>query len=174
MKTDWILTFTSADRPGVVDSIATAVVDHGGNWEESRLAKLCGDFAGIARVSVPQERADSLRTALEDLESKAISVTARPANLAAAQACQAFTLRCDGADHEGITSRVTRFLAGQGINVEEMTTAVKPAPTTGTPFFTLVASIAVPESKNIEELDTELAELGASEGLDISVEAAAN
>ena len=60
MKSFLVVTITCPDRPGIVERVTDVVVAHGGNWEESRLARLGGDFAGIAMVSVPSERADEL------------------------------------------------------------------------------------------------------------------
>jgi len=39
-----------------VDSLAGIVADHGGNWLESRMSRLGGQFAGILRVQVPAEK----------------------------------------------------------------------------------------------------------------------
>ncbi len=47
MKNFLVVTITCSDRPGIVERVTDVVVTHGGNWEESRLARLGGDFAGI-------------------------------------------------------------------------------------------------------------------------------
>jgi len=51
-----VLTLIGPDRPGLVESVAARVAAHGGNWLESRMAHLAGQFAGILRVEVPAER----------------------------------------------------------------------------------------------------------------------
>ena len=48
-----IMTIIGADRPGLVQLVASRVADHGGNWLESRMCHLGGQFAGIARVEMP-------------------------------------------------------------------------------------------------------------------------
>ena len=53
--TDLVLTLIGPDRPGLVESLAKRVTAHGGNWVESRMAHLAGQFAGILRVEVPPE-----------------------------------------------------------------------------------------------------------------------
>ena len=53
MKSFLVVTITCPDRPAIVERVTDMVVAHGGNWEESRLARLGGDFAGIVMVSVP-------------------------------------------------------------------------------------------------------------------------
>ncbi|NCF90353.1 MAG: glycine cleavage system protein R, partial [Verrucomicrobiaceae bacterium] len=47
-----ILTVIGADKPGLVERLATIVADHHGNWLESRMARLAGQFAGILQVEV--------------------------------------------------------------------------------------------------------------------------
>ncbi|MGI9430405.1 MAG: glycine cleavage system protein R, partial [Bythopirellula sp.] len=61
-KTSLVLTVLGQDRPGLVDAIAQAVADHGGNWVESRMAHLAGHFAGILRVEVDADQAEALTT----------------------------------------------------------------------------------------------------------------
>jgi glycine cleavage system regulatory protein len=53
MRQPLIITFTGPDRPGVVDRLAGVVSQHGGNWEESRMARLAGSFAGIVLRARP-------------------------------------------------------------------------------------------------------------------------
>ena len=47
--------------------VAHRVADHGGNWLESRMCHLGGQFAGILRVEVAQARRDELVNALRTL-----------------------------------------------------------------------------------------------------------
>ncbi|OZB80634.1 MAG: amino acid-binding ACT protein, partial [Microbacterium sp. 14-71-5] len=42
--TTLILTVVGSDRPGLVATVAHIVDEHGGNWENSRLAELEGTF----------------------------------------------------------------------------------------------------------------------------------
>ena len=48
-------TVIGRDRPGLVQRLASLVADHGGNWLESRMSRLGGEFAGILRLTVPLE-----------------------------------------------------------------------------------------------------------------------
>lgn len=56
MSESLVITMVAADRPGLVESVAACVADHGGNWVESRMARLAGHFAGVARVTVTAAR----------------------------------------------------------------------------------------------------------------------
>ena len=37
-----VMTVIGQDRPGLVDSVAGLVAEHGGNWLESRMSRLGG------------------------------------------------------------------------------------------------------------------------------------
>ena len=41
-----VLTLIGPDRPGLVERVSDVVASHGGNWLESRMAHLAGQFAG--------------------------------------------------------------------------------------------------------------------------------
>ena len=65
MPTSLVLTVLGEDRPGLVEALAHIIAAHEGNWVESRMAHLAGQFAGILRASVPDGNAAALLTALQ-------------------------------------------------------------------------------------------------------------
>ena len=73
-----VMTVIGQDRPGLVDSIAALVAAHGGNWLESRMSRLGGQFAGILRVEVPSENEPALVAELKKLESRGLTVVVHP------------------------------------------------------------------------------------------------
>ncbi|MDX1268660.1 MAG: ACT domain-containing protein, partial [Oceanisphaera sp.] len=56
-----ILSIMASDRPGIVEQVASAVADAGGNWQESRLSTMAGRFAGIVRVNLDAGQLETLR-----------------------------------------------------------------------------------------------------------------
>ena len=44
-----VLTVIGEDRPGLVEALADLIDRHEGSWDESRMARLAGHFAGVAR-----------------------------------------------------------------------------------------------------------------------------
>jgi glycine cleavage system regulatory protein len=54
MPVEMVLTIISKDRPGLVQTLAQVIADHSGNWIDSSMARLGGEFAGILRVDVPE------------------------------------------------------------------------------------------------------------------------
>ena len=69
-----VVTVIGKDRPGLVELVSAVVEEHGGDWVESRMSRLAGEFAGILRVSVPAARADALSEGLEGLRSDGLRV----------------------------------------------------------------------------------------------------
>jgi len=53
-----VLTVIGPDRPGLVESLSQAIAQQEGNWLESRMARMAGQFAGILRVNIEEERAE--------------------------------------------------------------------------------------------------------------------
>ena len=72
--TSLVMTILGADRPGVVESVAEIVNEHGANWLESRMAHLAGQFAGIVHVEVNPGKVDALIEALRSLDQQGLTV----------------------------------------------------------------------------------------------------
>ncbi len=170
MHSNLVLVFTSPDRPGIVERLTTVVVQHGGNWIESRLTRLGGDFAGLALVSVAEARQPELTTALLDLQGDGLHIHVKPAQPEDTPAdTRLHQLTLTGADHEGIVHRVTSHLAAQQINVEEMETSVELAPTTGTPLFNMHCRLRLPDPCDCAALEQQLSALADELSVDIQL-----
>ena len=77
MPTSLVLTVLGEDRPGLVEALSHIIAAHEGNWLESRMAHLAGQFAGILRASVPEGNATALLTALQGLAEHGLQVVVR-------------------------------------------------------------------------------------------------
>ncbi len=62
-----VLTVFAPDKAGQVERIALCVAEHGGNWLESRMSGLAGQFVGIVRIEAPVQAHDALIKALQAL-----------------------------------------------------------------------------------------------------------
>ena len=74
MQHSLVMTVIGDDRPGLVDSVASIVAEHGGNWLASRMSRLGGQFAGIVQVDVPAANAQSLTDALKSLHARGLTI----------------------------------------------------------------------------------------------------
>ena len=70
MQIPLVMTIIGPDRTGLVESVARVVAEHGGNWLESRMCRLGGEFAGILRIEIPAEKKSALLDALQKLQAE--------------------------------------------------------------------------------------------------------
>ena len=70
MQLALVMTVIGPDRPGLVESVAGLVAEQGGNWLESRMSRLGGQFAGILRVQISAEKEAALVSSLKQLEAE--------------------------------------------------------------------------------------------------------
>lgn len=139
-----VLTVIAPDQPGLVEKLAKCVAEQGGNWLESRMARMAGQFAGILRVAVPAERHQALEQALQALAAEGIRVLLAPSGPEPGGEWQPIYLELVGNDRPGIVRDITRLLSEHGINVESLTTEVLSAPMSGEPLFRAEALLGVP------------------------------
>jgi glycine cleavage system regulatory protein len=169
-KTSLVLTVLGADRPGLVESIARVVAEHGANWVESRMAHLAGQFAGILRVDVAADKAEPLAAALRSLgESGLESIVHPDPTTATASERPLLHLELIGQDRPGIVREISRVLASQGVNVEELKTECVSAPTTGQALFRASAQLRLPASVNESSLRDALEAVAADMMVDIDL-----
>jgi glycine cleavage system transcriptional repressor len=167
-----VVTAVGRDKVGTVEMLTDVVVNHSANIEESRMARLGGEFAVIMLLSLAAEKVEPLVNALPSLQEKGLTVTSRRTDLTRLTEFKGYVpheISVIGADHEGIVYRVARCLAAEGINVEEMDTRVSPAPNTGTPLFSMSARVQVPPNLTLRQLRRKLADVGEEIDVDIEI-----
>ena len=77
MAQDMVLTVIARDRPGLIKALSETINTHGGNWVDSSMARLAGEFAGILRISVPEDNVVAMEADLGKLGDAGIWVTIR-------------------------------------------------------------------------------------------------
>jgi len=160
------MTVIGKDRTGLVESLARLVAAHEGNWLESRMCRLGGEFAGILRVHVPAGRRAALEQALSQLPDLAVVVRS-DASTGPAGEVRLASLEVIGHDRPGIVRDITRTLAAQGVNVEELATERTSAPMSGEPLFQARAKLLLPAGVTLSGLRAALE--SAATGLMVEV-----
>jgi glycine cleavage system transcriptional repressor len=172
MPRSFVLTLTGADRIGIVESITRLLLEHGGNVETSRMARLGGEFAVLMLVSMPSDRMDDLDRGLESLTAQGYKVTATATELTYAEAHPGwlgYEIEVRGADHEGIIHEVARYLSEQGISIESAETDTSHAAVSGVPLFTMTALVVAPPTVSPREWEAGLDAIAHRENLEIKV-----
>lgn len=155
-----VLTVIGDDRPGLVEALAQVIADHEGNWLESNMSHLAGKFAGILRVSVPDDKADRLILALEELPASLRIIIERGESADEdGRRLRVARLSIVGNDRPGIVREVSQALAAQQINVEQLDTECSNAPMSGEPLFHARAVIRIPAELSLDDLRADLEQI---------------
>jgi glycine cleavage system regulatory protein len=168
MQIPLVMTIISPDRTGLVEAVARAVADHGGNWLESRMCRLGGEFAGILRVEVPAGKKSDLLAALQKLQTNGLQIVARDDLPVPAAAGRQTRLEIVGADRPGIVREITSALARAGVNVEEFSSEVVSAPMSGETLFKAAARLHLPAQCDQAALKKDLEKIAADLLVDVS------
>ena len=123
MNRSIVLTVIAEDRPGVIQAVSSVLKRNGGNWTQSSMSSLAGQFAGILLASVPSDRVDNCLEQLRALESEGLQVIAHVSSeVCHAEETQEYGLDLVGNDHPGIVNNITRVLAKYNVNVKDLET----------------------------------------------------
>lgn len=178
MTTTLVLTLIGRDQPGLVRVVATAIAEHGGNWLESRMCRLGGEFAGIVRLEIAAERADGLAVALRGLAGLRVDVTREAVGAGAADEAEGAggrrvlaSLDLVGSDRPGILREVSAVLAAHGLNVEDLASERVDAPMGGGKLFQLRALASVPAGVELARVRDALEDLAADLMVELKLEA---
>jgi glycine cleavage system regulatory protein len=170
MRGTMVLTVIGPDRPGIVELLAATVAAHGGNWEQSRMAQLAGQFAGILNISLDQARHDELHRALAALSSHGLRIVAETSGAdRAAAPIRGLRLELTGTDREGIVRDIAHALAARNVNVEELDTSHESAPMAGNALFHARALLRLPADLDVDELRKTLEAIADDLMVDVSL-----
>lgn len=169
MQIALVMTIIGPDRPGLVELIAGIVAQHGGNWLESRMSHLAGQFAGILRIHVPADKEQALIAALKNIDPRQLNVVVyRGEGAAETKAKNMALLEIVGQDRPGIVRQISQALAHNGVNVEELDTECSSAPMSGEALFKARATLNIPESCRMPELRKQLEKIAQDLMVDFS------
>ena len=161
------MTLIGPDRPGLVNELSATIIRHGGNWEESRMSHLSGNFAGMLRIQCPDESYESLLSDLRALDNLTVSVSEEVPSIKHGQKVISFDVI--GNDRPGIIQELASAIVCTGGNVEELSSNLESAPHAGHPVFKATGSGTVKEDFDEQGLIAALEDLGTD--LAVSIDA---
>jgi glycine cleavage system regulatory protein len=171
MQIPLVLTVIGADRPGLVEKVADLVAGHGGNWLESRMCRLGGQFAGIVQIVVPTERQAALTTAFAGLSAQGLRIAVYADSTSPVPVADSLArIELVGQDRPGIVRQVAAVLAAQGVNVEDLTTQCISAPMSGETLFQARARLHLPAGCDVPRLRQDLERIASDLLVDITFE----
>jgi len=134
------------------------------------MAHLGGQFAGILRIEIPEEKEPSLLSALRSLEPQGLSVSVQRDKVVAAPVPHNLaTVEVIGHDRPGILRQISQVLAQHQVNVEELTTGCESAAMSGERLFRATAKVRLPDSCGLDLLRHELEQIGTDLMVDVAV-----
>ena len=168
-----VLTVIGEDRPGLVEALAELIAAHAGSWDESRMARLAGHFAGVVQIHLPDERAEGLIEALPALAGEGLEVTVVDSDwsLAGVDHRHSFRLELVGQDRPGIMREISAALAALGVSVQDLRTIVESAAMSGETLFRAEAELAPPAELDHERIREALERLADDMMVDITLDA---
>jgi glycine cleavage system regulatory protein len=152
MDTHLVIAVIGRDRPGLVNAVSEVVTAGGGNWLDTHMASLSGQFAGILDVSVPTAKADALIAALKTLEAQGLKLIIERAGDAASITGKVMALDLIGADRPGIVRDLSRVLAAQNVSIAELETERVAGQFSGEPMFKARARLLLPADLSEDKL----------------------
>ena len=173
MPASLILTIVGPDRPGLVNLVSDQVTAFGGNWLESRMANLAGQFAGIVHLHVPQANAEPLIAALRGLEAQGLRiVVSRGSDEASAAPGRRMKLELVGQDRPGIVREISHALASRGVSIDELVTDCVSGSMSGESLVRATAQLRVPAQLGTVQLRSALEALANDLMVDLTLDEA--
>ena len=163
------------DRPGIVAGVSGALLEHGANIEDSRMAILGGHFTMMLIVSTPagadtDALARDLEQARAELGLGAITLEAVADEHSFIRPEASHVVTVYGADHPGIVHSVARALADMRVNVVDVATHLIEEEGKAS-IYALMMEVALPDGVDADRLEAGLREVAERERLDLSVRA---
>jgi len=170
MSTLLVLTIVGPDRPGLVNLISERATAHGGNWLESRMANLAGQFAGIVLLRVPEANLDALVKSIEEFRTQGLRVTALRGMGDSPRSLRRLHLELVGQDRPGIVRDISGVLARQGVSIDELVTDCVSGSMSGENLFRARAKLRVPAGVETRALRGVLEDLANDLMVDVTLD----
>ncbi|OMH31713.1 glycine cleavage system protein R [Motiliproteus sp. MSK22-1] len=156
MNKTLVLTLIGEDRPGLVELVSQLIAERQGQWLESQFSRLGGKFAGILRVSVPQEHGAELEKGLRALVGQGLRIVIEEGQQSAVEPSYPLQLRFVGMDRCGVVAEISEMLNRYGVSILSLNSHCSPAPMSSEVLFHADFDVQVPVSVSCERLSEAL------------------
>jgi glycine cleavage system transcriptional repressor len=174
MAEKFILTAFCKDRPGVVADITETIYENGCNLEDSTMTSMLDEFAIILLFSGEGDGLENrlLQDCRRLERDKGITAFLRPVK-AVEKKVQEKTytrlINVDGVDQSGIVYKISRFLADNLINIENLSSRRLFSPETGTAIYSMEINVQIPGKMEPKQLEMGLSRIGEELNVDIHI-----
>ncbi|MEE4245795.1 MAG: ACT domain-containing protein [Kangiellaceae bacterium] len=168
MKEKLLITLVGDDKPGLIEQLSDVVRLNHGNWLESRLSHLGGQFSGLILAEFLSEDLEQAIEALSELTTQGLSVSASPSQIKPIP--DLLNIQVVGNDKPGIINEISQALYRAHANVESLQTEVEPAPMSGGMLFKAHMQVSLPTKMTAADLQKELETVANDLMIDFTVD----
>ena len=139
-----IISFMTADRPGIVKVLSDLISEHKANWEKSSLHQISGVFAGVVEIAVPAENATDLADKLAELPGFKMQIEHVQQQDSAPEGI--FVLELTANDRSGIVQEISSIIHHHGGNLLKLVSTQEIAPHAGHELFKAKITVSAEKS----------------------------
>ncbi len=153
-----------SDQPGIVAAVGEALLELGGNIDDSSMTILGGHFAMLLVVNAPVER-DELQRRLEPVASQfnlLLEVRAAERHPFSDENRDDYVVAAYGPDKPGLVSTLSRVLADANANITDFGSRLGADQT-----FAMWFNVSLADGTDVEALGRALGDAGRSLQLDV-------
>jgi glycine cleavage system regulatory protein len=170
MQNHLVLTVIGRDRPGLVSAVSETIAAGGGNWLDTRMASLSGQFAGMLLVAIPPEKADALVASLRKMEAQGLRFIIEKSDELAPIAGRTLRLELVGLDRPGIIRDISHVLAAKNVSIAELESECVSGSFSGEAMFKAKARLTLPDDLDLEDLRQSLEAIANELMVDLSLD----
>ncbi|OED86065.1 glycine cleavage system protein R [Vibrio breoganii] len=170
MHTTFIVNFIGTASPSTIKRLSAITHENGGKWLISKVNFIDQQVAGVIKVDLPANNAETVKSAFSSTENIVCQFTDADASLHDKE--EIFSLRVDSTDRAGIVNEITQVLDGQGISILDMDchrVFIAGGGGVSSSLFTAELALKLPAELGVEDVTRELESL--SEDTRVVVEA---
>ncbi len=169
MQETLIITILGPDETGLVKSISQKLEEFQGNWTESRMIHLAGQFAGLIQVSISSDKVKALTKSLQNLQSNSFKISIeRGKKHRNNTPIHIMDIELLGQDRAGIVQDITKQLDTLNVNIEEFESEIKEASMAGGMLFSAKLKLGLPENVSEESVQKSLESMSDQFMVDIN------
>jgi glycine cleavage system transcriptional repressor len=173
MEKNFIMTAFGKDRPGIVADVAKVIYESGCNLDDSTMTRLADEFTLILLLSGQgDDLEEQLHKECRRLEiEKKLSAFIRPVEVKrpASRPGNMHTIRVEGPDQAGIVYKISKFLAENQINVENLTSKKTFSPESGAAIYQMKMEVHMPDTVSLDDAEKGLSRIENDLNVDITI-----
>lgn len=172
MQKTFLMTAFGKDRPGIVADVTEVIYDTGCNLEDTSMTRLADEFTLVLLFTGPADGlADRLNKECRRLEiTKNLSAFVRQVEIedAAPVRGDLETITVVGLDQTGMVFKISKFLADQGINIEQLRSKRSFSAQSGAALYHMEIKVLTPGAKRLQDYQEGLDHLANELNVDIA------